>query len=413
MLQQNTENNRYIKGKINSWIVNFFHLRNPYVIAWWSAAFPGFGHISMGNYAIGFLLFFWELLINTKANLNIAILYSFTGRFQMAKEIVDKRWLLLYAPVYIFTIWDSYQRVLKYNQVSVLADRAGETVAPASVSFIEINITGKHSPWMAAAWSLLCPGFGHIYTQRLPGGVFLIAWWIFLCYQSGLLLGMQYTALGLFEEAKLMLDPQWLMDIPSIYGFCTYDAYIKAVECNRLFEKEQAAYLRKNYQEAGFSMPTQTGAAMYVVAAFEHSIKLELAISELLQNGIVKERICAVPMNMLQQEGYRLDTIHRADGLSVFDVPAILGSIFMLFGVMWGFMWNWGPIIWGLIGLFTGAGLGFAFKYFHYKLYKRKQPKNGKIAEVILIVGCDEAGSKIVETVVSSHSALSVGRVGQ
>lgn len=411
MLQLNSGSNRYIKGKINSVIINFFHLRNPYVIAWWSAAFPGFGHISMGNYAIGFLLFFWELFINTKANLNIAILYSFTGRFQLAKEIVDNHWLLLYAPVYIFTIWDSYQRALKYNQVSILADRAGETVAPASVSSLEINVVGEHSPWMAAAWSLLCPGLGHIYTQRLPGGVFLISCWIFLCYQSGLLLGIQSTVFGLFEEAKPMLKPQWLMDLPSIYGFSMYDAYVKSVECNRLFEKEQAAFLRKNYQRADFFMPIPTGAAMYVVASFEYSIKLELAISELLQNGIAKERICAIPMNMLQQEGYRLDTIHRADGLSVLDVPAILGSVFMLFGVMWGFMWTWGPIIWGLIGLFAGAGLGFAGKYFHYKLYNRK--RNGKIAEVILIVGCEKAESKVVETVLSSHFALTVGRVGE
>ena len=32
-------------GTLNS---NYIHLRNPWVVAWWSAALPGFGHINMG-----------------------------------------------------------------------------------------------------------------------------------------------------------------------------------------------------------------------------------------------------------------------------------------------------------------------------------------------------------------------------
>lgn len=80
------------KGAMNSLATNFFHLRNPYTIAWWSFTYPGFGHISMGNYATGFLLFIWEMVANTKAHVNLAILYSFTGRFDLAKEVLDNRW---------------------------------------------------------------------------------------------------------------------------------------------------------------------------------------------------------------------------------------------------------------------------------------------------------------------------------
>ena len=43
---------------------NYIHLRNPWVTAWWSAAFPGFGHIHLGVYLKGFILFFWEIIIN-------------------------------------------------------------------------------------------------------------------------------------------------------------------------------------------------------------------------------------------------------------------------------------------------------------------------------------------------------------
>lgn len=99
--QSQQQQPRRPKGVMNSLATNYVHLRNPYTIAWWSAAFPGFGHISMGNYVSGFLLFFWEMAANTKAKVNLAIMYSFTGRFDMAKEVVDNRWLLLYAPVFI------------------------------------------------------------------------------------------------------------------------------------------------------------------------------------------------------------------------------------------------------------------------------------------------------------------------
>ncbi|WP_288183413.1 hypothetical protein [uncultured Sporomusa sp.] len=79
-------------GHIGAIATNFLHLRNPYTIAWWSAAFPGFGYISLGNYIIGFLLFFWEVIINTKAGVNAAILYSFIGDFAKTKEVLNTKW---------------------------------------------------------------------------------------------------------------------------------------------------------------------------------------------------------------------------------------------------------------------------------------------------------------------------------
>ncbi|MBU9723381.1 hypothetical protein [Bacillus alkalicola] len=39
-------------------------MKNPWVPAWWSAAFPGMGHIMLGSYVKGFILFTWEFVIN-------------------------------------------------------------------------------------------------------------------------------------------------------------------------------------------------------------------------------------------------------------------------------------------------------------------------------------------------------------
>jgi hypothetical protein len=410
MSQSQTQIPRRSKGIIHSLAINFFHLRNPYTIAWWSAAYPGFGHISMGNYVSGFLLFFWEMLANTKAKLNLAILYSFTGRFEMAKEVVDNRWLLLYAPIFIFAIWDSYRLALQMNQLSILADRGSRTVQPESISFMEINILDKRSPWVAVSWSLLLPGLGHIYTHRIPAGFFLLAWWIAIAYYSFLLPATQFSALGEFEQVKLILDPEWIIFLPSIYGFAAYDAYVNTIEYNRLFEKEQAGFLKQKYQNPAFPMPVKVGAEMYVTASFEHSIKLELAISELEQKGISQDHICAIPMNVPEKEMQLFDTVHWADDMSMFDLPTVLGTVFMLFGVMWGFLWTWGPIIWGLIGLFLGGAFGFAFKYIYYRLYAAKQPPVGKTTEVVLLVSCQKSEAEMVERVLAGHLALSVGR---
>lgn len=152
------------------------------MIAWLSFTYPGFGHLSMGSYITGFLLFLWEMLINTQAGVNLGILYTFTGRYELAKEVLNNRWFLFYAPVFIFAVWDSYRRAIKFNQFSILADRENQTIKPVYISSLEINVLDKCSPWVAVIWSLIAPGLGHLYTHRIPTGFFILIWWIIISY---------------------------------------------------------------------------------------------------------------------------------------------------------------------------------------------------------------------------------------
>lgn len=243
------------KAYASSIATNFLHLRNPFVIAWWSAAFPGFGHISLGNYVIGFLLFSWEMLVNTQSSLNAAIVYSFTGRFEMAKEVINVRWLLLYPPVWTFCIWSSYRLTVDLNKNSILADRNHSPIDATNMSFFEINSLEKRVPWVSVAWTIITPGLGHLYCHRIPTAFFLLIWSIGIAYMSHILYAVQYTALGDFAQAQIVASPQWLLYLPSIYGFAVYDAYANTVEYNRLFEIEQAAYLIREYQAPDFTMP--------------------------------------------------------------------------------------------------------------------------------------------------------------
>ena len=250
-----SKNPRYPFFSMSPYTTNLIHPRNPWVTAWWSAAFPGLGHLSLGNYIIGFLLIGWEIFINLHTNLNLGILYSFTGRFDMAKKVLDRRELLLYLAVYVFSIWDSWRRTVDYNKFYYLSQMESSPTAPVSMSSVEINCLDKRSPWTCAFWSLLMPGLGHLYIHRLATGFFILVFWIAATYFSSLLEAVHYTFTGAFHMAAAVVDPEWLLFMPSIYGFSVYGAYVYIVEFNKVFEKEQARFLKENYQEPDFPMP--------------------------------------------------------------------------------------------------------------------------------------------------------------
>lgn len=231
------------------------HLRNPLVTAWWSLVYPGFGHFRLVSTLKGIFLFVGELLINTHAHINMAILYSFTGNFAMAKEVLDLRMLLLYCGILVFALWDSYRVAIEINKFSVLADHENASLTPMAVTPAGLNSFEKRNPWLAAAWAVLMPGVGHLYCVAIVQAVFLILVGALIVYFSHLLPAIHYTAQGQFALAKSVIDWQWLLNMPSFYCFSIYDAYVKTVEFNKLFDQEQAQFLRNNYQRPLFPMP--------------------------------------------------------------------------------------------------------------------------------------------------------------
>jgi hypothetical protein len=167
------------------------HLRSPWIIALWSAIFPGMGHLLLSKYISGFILFVWEVFVNLKSHLNLAIYYSFIGKAESAKEVLDIRWLLLYFPVYLFAIWDSYRTTIDTNNHFELAGREDAKVNPFVVTPFGFNYLDKSSPWLNVAWSLICPGTGQLAIHRIMVAFFIIPWWISVVYFSKFL--RQYT----------------------------------------------------------------------------------------------------------------------------------------------------------------------------------------------------------------------------
>ncbi|MCA1054431.1 hypothetical protein LCM10_05490 [Rossellomorea aquimaris] len=228
------------------------HLRNPYIVAWWSAAFPGFGHLLLSKYLRGFVLFIWEVVVNIQSNLNTAMIHSFQGDIDKAKEVLDTQWLLIYIPVYIFAIWDSYRTTVDLNKVSVLAEREEHKFNSFSIGALEINYLDQRNPLMAVVWSLFMPGLGQLYIHRIVTAFFVIVWTVVFFYYSHGLEAITLVFLGEIEKSTSVLRPEWFLFFPSLYGFSVYDSYINTVENNKLFEKEQRSFFKKHYQSSSF-----------------------------------------------------------------------------------------------------------------------------------------------------------------
>lgn len=150
---------------------------------------------------------------------------------------------------------------------------------------------------------------------------------------------------------------------------------------------------------------------MYVFAVFEHSVALELAITDIERSGIVQDDILAVPLSKTGTVMSVIDTIHRSDGGSVLDGAAAGATILMIFGAIYGFVLPWGPIVWGLIGFGTGFSIGFLLDFFFTKKDKKYMPM-GRTPEVILVVNCEKGETKKVEEMLRRHEPLGVAIVG-
>lgn len=253
-------NNMTIKARRKKAYVSQFgttqiHLRNPQIIAWWSAAFPGFGHLLLSKYLRGFALFIWEIIVNINANINLAIIYSFGGQFNLAKEVLDPRWMLLYIPLYFYAIWDSYRTSIDLNRVALLADRENASFVNFQITAVEINYLDKRIPWVAVMWSIFMPGAGQLYIHRLITAFFILIWFIVIVYISHLLESIHFIVLGNLDSAKSIINGEWLLFIPSVYVFAIYDAYVNTVENNKLFCSEQKSFLQSRYQQPTFKLP--------------------------------------------------------------------------------------------------------------------------------------------------------------
>lgn len=228
------------------------HLRNPYIIAMWSVMFPGYGHLLLNKYLRGFSLVIWELFINQSIHLNSAMVYSFIGEIEKAKEVLDVRYMHLYIPVYIFAIWDSYRTTVDMNKKYLLNEKDAAAVERLVIKPFEINYLDKRNPLSAIMWSVTIPSLGQLYIHRIFAALFTLVMTVILVHFSHFIEAFHYLLVGELKKSTQVLNAQWLMYLPSFYFFTIYDSYMNVVENNKLYDSEQKRLLRKFYQSKSF-----------------------------------------------------------------------------------------------------------------------------------------------------------------
>ncbi len=148
---------------------------------------------------------------------------------------------------------------------------------------------------------------------------------------------------------------------------------------------------------------------MFVIATFENSLSIELAITELQQNDIPNDKILAAPLDKKTDHKQLFDTIHQADGLSLFDLAAIIGTCLMLLGAIYGYILEWGPIIWGIIGAVSGLLIGFLIKMLIIK--KNKRATKSFSSEIVLMIRCENHQWHMIENILWKNGALGLSRI--
>jgi hypothetical protein len=319
----------------------------------------------------------------------------------------------MYIPIYLFAIWDSYRTTVDLNKIYTLAKREDAQFNSFSIGAFEINYLDKRNPLMAILWAMAIPSLGQLYVHRIVLAGFTLIWTAFFIYYSHFLEAVIYLLNGNLDKSNAVLDAQWLLYLPSFYFFTIFDSYVSTVENNKLFEDEQRKYLRGHYQNFKFKLKKVSKVDnMQIFATFEHSTYLELAITELEEHGI--ENILAVPLNNRTDEQKLFDNLHQSDGVSLISKGMILAFLFSTVGACRGFVMEWGPIIWGLIGAGGGFLIGFLIDLFMKKVTKRKQTQlKVKNSEVVLIVECEQNQKENVENILWNQLALGVAELNQ
>lgn len=248
---RNRFRNRRYMAHVNILGTTQLHKRNPTTIACWSLAFPGFGHLLLNKYLRGYVLILWELFINQKIHLNLAMVHTFNGQFQAARDVLDPKFMSLYIPVYLFAVYDSYRTAVDMNKIYLLAQREKGRFSEFSIGALEINYLDKRKPWIAVAWSMGIPSLGQLYLHRIILATFIFISTLVIVWQSNLILAVHYLILGDVDTSASVLDKQWLLYYPSYYFFTIYDAYASTVENNKLFDDAQRQFLIEKYQPAG------------------------------------------------------------------------------------------------------------------------------------------------------------------
>jgi hypothetical protein len=147
---------------------------------------------------------------------------------------------------------------------------------------------------------------------------------------------------------------------------------------------------------------------MLIIAAFEQCLELEQALTAVEQHGIPRSHILVTPMDTAPNSPYQ--PLHQYSHMRSREVELGIASATgcSVIGASAGFVLDWGPIYWGLIG----AVVGFIVGYWAYRIFSKGQAQRRKrrqLPEVTVIIQCPEDQTSPMKELLWKHQALTVG----
>lgn len=117
--------------------------KSPITALLWSVMMCGFGQYYNGQYIFGTVLLLCEVGANVLSRLNVSILHSFHGDYQMANDIINYQWGLFYPSIYGFSIWQAY------NKAKIISHQREGNELPKKNLFNRIlsRVGGRYECW--------------------------------------------------------------------------------------------------------------------------------------------------------------------------------------------------------------------------------------------------------------------------
>ncbi|WP_284645503.1 hypothetical protein [Paenibacillus silviterrae] len=232
---------------------------NPIMVAWWSAVFPGFGHYLLNQYTRGTLLTLSEVITNSLAHINEAMIYSFCGKFELASSILEPKWTFGYLIIYLIAIWDSYRSAVYQKKLFRLLSIQSLPLRQVGIFSSEIQYLELKKPLVGVIFSIFFPGLGQLYNHRFGLAFYAMFWWWFYISMSGMHESLLHLLLGRLQESINILQPHWLLFMPSVMGGAIYHAYVTVVEHNKLYCISQRRQLSLRYGSTKLRIVPFTG----------------------------------------------------------------------------------------------------------------------------------------------------------
>ncbi|WHH61576.1 hypothetical protein [Petroclostridium sp. X23] len=412
------EDVRYIKMDITPFGINYIHRSHPWTALWWSAALPGFGHMHLGAYIRGLMFMIGEILINLEGHLNLAIFYTFTGNFEKANHVLNERWSLFYAGIWVFALYDVWRLTIEMNGICELEEAQEKRFFKRmSISPLSITKLDQGNPLLAAFFSAVMGGAGQIYNGQFIKGFILVGWVMTVNYYAQInhLISKFISGKEIYLQS---INWQWLLFFPSIFVFCIWDSYVSAVEINKLLVEEQRYHFGK---KKGFHVVSEERSyPMYLLGTSKQGTNLELIVNSLKTHGLNKYEIIFLDRlnNAKKEIG---DSICKSDGISNFNGAMCGAIVLMLFGTMWGGpLIPGGPVAIGLTGFVLGGILGYiidryAVGWVRAKLnrdpIKGSNPVDGQVLILVKTVNKDQYD--YIKRMFSEKNIVFVGEIEQ